>query len=923
MKSIVLFCALCLATTSGFAKSLPNIVVIFVDDMGYGDIGPFGNRKNKTPNLDRMASEGNVLRQFYVSSTACTPSRSALLTGAYAHRIGMDGDVLFPGERRGLNPSEMTIAEMLKAQGYATGCFGKWHLGDQPEFLPLAQGFDEYVGIPYSNDMWPGNTKGHRYRKEPYTPLPVLRQNDVVAYVSDGEDQALLGHLATEAAVSFIESHKDSSFFCYVPHALVHRPRFARPEMLKKADGDVVRATVEEIDAGVGRILGTLRQLNLEENTLVLFTSDNGGAGGMSMGPLRGGKGGPKYEGHMRVPTITWWPGTIPAGAVTNQIAATIDLLPSLAKLTDAHLDNSRLIDGKDALDILLAKPNAVSPHPVLYYENDAIRRGPWKLVHTPKGRQLFNLDEDLGEKKNVAERHPKIVAELEELLASHAKSVAANTRPAGKARASTTQPLIQEPGNLPRLREYLKVRVSSSKTSHQSLSTTVRIQQVKSIHKTPRPNIVVILADDQGWNGLSVPMDPNNPASGSTYFRTPNLAQLASEGMRFSRAYSPGPTCSPSRHAIQFGRSPTNLHIYSGDGIQAKQIDATAEQSMANCIKQVAPDYICAHMGKWHIAFPPDKLGYDVVATGDGHDLNAKGYKARHNPQSRDPQDPKFIFSLTRQANAFIEQQATANRPFYLQISHYADHLKYAALAQTVDKYKTEHAGEATPYHNDPLWAAMNENLDTGVGMVLETIDRLGLADNTYVIYTADNGFEDKHDFGEPIDERGYYKAYPQRSHKYHLSEGGIRVPFIVRGPGIPAGAYSPDTVVGTDIFPTVMDILGKMDQVPKKVEGGSLLAHLHSGGKAKIARRDPYLVFKFSKPRAPFDGAIVEGDYKLISDLGSEQSFLYNLKEDISERNDLSAQKPERAKAMHAHMVDYLEQNGWRRSMINRKVK
>ena len=359
------------------AEKPPNIVFIFIDDMGYGDIGPFGNTVNKTPKLDRMAEEGCVLRQFYVSNTACTPSRSALMTGTYAHRIGMDKSVVFPGEKRGLHPDEITIAELLKAKGYATGCFGKWHLGDQPKFLPLKQGFDEYFGIPYSNDMWPGNKRGNPVTKGgPYTPLPVIRQNEAVAYVSDGSDQSLLCEAVTDAAVKFIRDHRDEPFFLYLPHAYVHNPRFARAEILKKAEGDVNRANVEEVDTSVGRVLDTLRELKLDKNTLVVFTSDNGGAGGMSMGPLRGGKGGPKYEGHMRVPTITWWPGRIPAGVKTDQIAATVDILPSLAKLTGAAVPDDRTIDGKDALDVLLGKPNAKSPHDVLYYEIDGIRRG-------------------------------------------------------------------------------------------------------------------------------------------------------------------------------------------------------------------------------------------------------------------------------------------------------------------------------------------------------------------------------------------------------------------------------------------------------------------------------------------------------------------------------------------------------------------
>ena len=434
----------------------PNVVFILVDDLGYGDIGPFGSTVNKTPHLDRMAAEGLVLRQFYVSNTNCTPSRAALMTGTFAHRIGMDGDVLFPGERRGLNPNETTIAEVMRGAGYATGAFGKWHLGDQPEHLPLEHGFDEYFGIPYSNDMWPGNLRGHRHTKEPYTPLPVVRNDQVVAYVADGADQSLLAEAVTDAANDFIRRHRAEPFFLYLPHAYVHRPRYARPEIAERAGGDVNRAVVEEVDDSVGRVLDTLRALDIGERTLVIFTSDNGGAGGMSMGPLRGGKGGPKYEGHMREPTITWWPGTVPAGRTTDEIVSAVDILPSLAALVGGNPPDRR-IDGENALDVLLGRPNARSPHELLFYEDAGVRRDKWKLVRGAKGRfELYDLEADVGETNDLSAAHPERVNELRALLERHAGEIAANRRPAGES--ETARPLITEPGDLPKLRELMGV---------------------------------------------------------------------------------------------------------------------------------------------------------------------------------------------------------------------------------------------------------------------------------------------------------------------------------------------------------------------------------------------------------------------------------------------------------------------------------
>lgn len=431
-------------------------------------------------------------------------------------------------------------------------------------------------------------------------------------------------------------------------------------------------------------------------------------------------------------------------------------------------------------------------------------------------------------------------------------------------------------------------------------------ITACESALASDQPNFVVILADDQGWNALSTRMDPDAAGSGSTYYQTPNLDRLAAQGMRFSQAYSPAPTCSPTRHALQFGRSPVSLKIFGADGI--RNWDASIDESLANVLKSIDSDYVCAHLGKWHIGRSPDALGYDVNDGGTG---NGTG-------NSRNPDDPKLIFDLSRRSNQFIEQQVQAGKPFFLQISHYANHLKYQAKADTIKEYETEHAGNATPYQHSPLWAAMNENLDAGIGMVLDRIEELGIADNTYVFYTADNGYELKRDFGKSVHERGYYKAYPQRSHKYHVSEGGIRVPFIVRGPGIPAGKHSPVPVVGMDIFATVMNLAGGTEQVPALVEGASLTAHLKSGGKEPIERADDFLVFKYSKPRPPHDITIVQGRYKLIKNVASGRVFLFDLKEDIGERNNLADEQPDRTAAMYALMTDYFKRFGWDESQV-----
>jgi arylsulfatase A len=438
----------------------PNVVLIFIDDMGYGDIGPFGG-SHPTPHLDRMAAEGMKLADFYVSASACTPSRASLLTGCYADRIGMGDSVVFPGDARGMNPSEMTIAEVLKEAGYVTGCFGKWHLGDQPECMPNAQGFDEYEGIPYSNDMWvAGNPK-----KRKFPPLPYMIQGEVVAHIPDEASQAVLTDALSDATVDFMIRHKNRPFFAYVPLAAVHTPWFATEERLKAAGGSAYKAQISEVDALVGRVMDTLIALGIADNTLVFFTNDNGGTGKSDLGILRGGKFSPKYEGHMRVPTLAWWPGSVPAGAVLKEIGATIDLLPTFAKLAGGEVPTDRIIDGSDISDLLLGMPGAKSPHANLFYEFEGLRQGDWKLVCHRKNfgtqtqrdmrmvNELYNLAEDIGEQTNLATQYPEKVETMLSVLQAHKTRVKGSLRPAAFAHNPTA--ILSDTADLPTLLNY------------------------------------------------------------------------------------------------------------------------------------------------------------------------------------------------------------------------------------------------------------------------------------------------------------------------------------------------------------------------------------------------------------------------------------------------------------------------------------
>jgi len=430
----------------------PNIVLILIDDMGYGDIQPFGCTNCQTPALDRMAAEGAKLTSFY-AAPVCSASRAQILTGCYAPRVSVPG-VFFPDSPVGLNPREHTVAELLKAQGYATMCIGKWHLGDQPKFFPLHYGFDHYFGLPYSNDMLrPEAGDGHK------NVIPLMRDNQVISlWREDDEDQ--MTRLYTEEAVKFIKANRDHPFYLYLAHNAVHFPIHPGPEFRGKSGHGRYYDWVDEIDWSAGRVLDTLRELHLATNTLVFFTSDNGpwlvhGKDAGTAGPLRGGKGS-TWEGGLRESTLAWWPGHIPAGRVTDAVAGTIDLLPTFVSLAGGTVPTDRKIDGADISQLLLGQSEVSAREAHYYYLNyklQAVRSGPWKLALCPQifsmgihtggvdqpGLRLYNLDTDIGETTDVATEHPDIVKKLKALADKEADTLCdgpnkrAGVRPPGR----------------------------------------------------------------------------------------------------------------------------------------------------------------------------------------------------------------------------------------------------------------------------------------------------------------------------------------------------------------------------------------------------------------------------------------------------------------------------------------------------------
>lgn len=416
----------------------PNIIIIFTDDQGYNDIGVFDASGFETPNLDGMADSGIVFTDFHVASSVCSPSRAALLTGCYPQRVGLPDVLAPPGpewtEGRtniGLHEREVTIAEMLKSAGYTTACIGKWHLGHLEPFLPTNHGFDEYFGLPYSNDMHPENDPA-------YPPLPLMEGTRVI---EENPDQSQLTYRYTQRAVRFINKNSDGPFFLYLAHTMPHVPLYCRDRFKGKSEQGLYGDVMMEIDWSVGEVLRAVRENEIEENTIIVFTSDNGpwtvyGNHAGSADPLRGCKM-TTFEGGQRVPCIMKWTGRIPAQAECEEFTTTMDLLPTIAHLANAELPK-HTIDGHDITDLLLTPGTPQTPYDAFYYydgsELCAVRSGKWKLhlpheylgVKTPGqdgemgtyfydelGLSLFNLEKDLSESHNVASENREIVEQL------------------------------------------------------------------------------------------------------------------------------------------------------------------------------------------------------------------------------------------------------------------------------------------------------------------------------------------------------------------------------------------------------------------------------------------------------------------------------------------------------------------------------
>ncbi|QDT62579.1 Arylsulfatase [Stieleria bergensis] len=462
-RSLLAVLVLCLSAAQLIAESdvtKPNVIVILADDLGYGDLSCYGAKDLATPNIDRMATKGVKFNSCYVSPV-CSPTRAALMTGSHSTRVGIGG-VLFPRNNHGLNPSEITLPELLKNQGYATAIIGKWHLGNEEMFQPLNHGFDYWYGTPSSNSQpyYPalktyaddcvfreGYTRDGIQKRETAA-CPLVRNNVVIEVPAD---QTQFTQRYTRETIRFITENKDRPFFVYLAHNMPHIPLHASEQFIGTSKRGLYGDTIQELDWSTGEILRSLKELKIDQNTLVIFTSDNGpntGKGG-SAGPLNGGKGS-TLEGGVRVPFVACWPGKIPAGRENDEAITGMDLLPTVSKLAGGKVPSDRVIDGKDIWPLLAGQPDATSPHQAIYYLRgrgvQAIRVGNWKYrTATEKPAQkkqskkvaietLHDLSQDLGEQTNLLDQHPDIARRLKQQMARFESNLRENLRPQGVA---------------------------------------------------------------------------------------------------------------------------------------------------------------------------------------------------------------------------------------------------------------------------------------------------------------------------------------------------------------------------------------------------------------------------------------------------------------------------------------------------------
>jgi arylsulfatase A-like enzyme/acetyl esterase/lipase len=905
----------------------PNVVIVFADDLGYGDLGCYGGTAAATPAIDSLAEGGIRFTDFHVAQAVCSASRAALLTGCYPNRIGISG-ALGPSARHGLAAEETTLAELLRARGYRTAAVGKWHLGHREPFLPTRHGFDEYFGLPYSNDMWP-----HHPEAKPgtYPPLPLFDGEEIVDADVSPEDQATLTARYTARAVNFIERAGTAAdgrpFFLYLAHSMPHVPLFAGEAFRGTTSGGLYGDVLAEIDASVAAVLAALDRTGQADDTLVIFTSDNGpwlsyGNHGGSAGPLREGKG-TSFEGGVRVPCVARLPGVIPAGAVCDAPAMTIDLVPSIATLSGDSLPADaegrrrvagRRIDGRDIGPLLRGEADSEAKPVSFYWYADnqlqAVREGDWKLFfpHTARsmagqppgkdgipgryrplgvGRELYELATDRAESRNVAAEHPEIVARLESL--------------AERARAELGDSLTKRQGSGVRPAGRLPPAVATGRTAARTASLRREAEPPRPLAGR-RPNIIYVMTDDQGYGDIA--------AHGNSIIQTPALDRLREQSVRLTE-YHVSPTCAPTRAALMTGRHEFRSGITHT--IFERERLALDAVTLPQLLRRSA-GYTTGIFGKWHLGdedeYQPGKRGFDRVfihgAGGIGQSYPGSCGDAPGNTYF-DPvirSDGEFVRTKGYCTDVFfdaalqwIDHCRQAEKPFFAYLTPNCPHAPYDCPPGSDEKYlgPLEAAGIKDPKQRATIarFYGMIENIDTNMGRLLAKLDEWGLAEETLVVFTTDNGTA----AGAPVCNDG------MRGHKGSPYRGGTRVPAFWRWPGtLPAGVDIPAVTAHIDVLPTLCQIAGATlpPAVAARIEGRSLVPLLEDAEAEWPDRLLVTHVGRWDRGRAAENAyrncRIREGRWQLVNVKNRPDAWeLYDLAADPGESRNVAADHPE----------------------------
>jgi len=930
------------------AAERPNVLLILVDDLKPA-LGCYGDTVAKTPNIDALAASGMRFDLAYCNQAVCAPSRFSLMLGSHSTSTGLYG---LGSPLRQLVPGSVTMPQYFAQHGYRTESLGKvFHIGhgnhgDADSFS--VPHFKEKV-IEYAD---PASKPGGKLTREeamfqnvkaPPGGMNSLPRGAAFEHPDVADDAYADGRVAAETIRRLrAAKDRDQPFFIAAGFARPHLPFSApkkywdlydpdvfelatnldlpagSPGVAHKRGGEIRNyfpvpdkndptaisdavslklihgyyASASYADAQIGKVLNELKSSGLAGSTIVVLWGDHG----FHLGDLGIWTKHTNYEQANRIPIIISAPGVTKAGSSTKQLAESVDVFPTLTELAGLQRPTGpQPIDGVSLVPVLKDSSARVRDHAYHAYPKQklgrAIRTERYRMVEwrafggrkEPTEYELYDYKLDPLETQNLAAEQPDVLDQLKSILSKY------------------PEPKPRSGGRGQRIRKGNNQATSTSKVSGS---------------KGRRPNFVFILTDDQGWTGLSTPMDKSRVDSKSDFYRTPNIDRLAKSGMRFPRGYSPAPNCSPSRYANLTGKTCARLsftdivgrgHVTDLKGKQKLRPGGKGtheirdeDTTVAELLKTLPEGYRTAHFGKWHLkGGGPERHGFDVSDGATGNKEGSKGGTVKD--------DPKLAYSITNRANEFIKETVAAGKPFYCQVSHYAVHARIQHRADTLEKTNGWKPGSA---HSDPAYAAMVADLDAAVGQLLDQIEALGISDNTYIIYQADNG-----------SPKFLSESRPLRRYKPEIWDGGIRVPTFLTGPGIAADSQCDVPVMGIDILPTIWELAGgDSTALPTNIDGGSIVPAAKSitAGDSivppirrhgeLVVHSPHYVLTKDGAKNQRPSSAIFDGEWKLVAWYETGEVQLFNLNADITESIEVSNKYSKVKRGLWIRLRNYL---------------